>query len=288
MDKMYVLLYSKYSSNSKRIIDQLENSTIDLSKSIGLQLLCVDNEQLRNRILKSKQIKILSVPCLLILLPDGTVEKYEGQTMFTWFDEIIISLQPKIPNTSMQTNNINIYTNDNKKENKIINEGQIIQNTSDTNPEINDVESDNELEYIKELPPKQKKKKQPNKNKKQSVVVTNIDDINSDSDSNSDSNEDESQHETPIKNKKQKVKRAYMNDMSENNDGSIKPRSIPIRTNAGNYEFSEVAEYEQPETHVTQSSESSKKGGLMAAALAMQKSREKEDTNNKRPFPGSM
>ena len=76
--------------------------------------------------------------------------------------------------------------------------------------------------------------------------------------------------------------------MSENNDGSIKPRSIPIRTNAGNYEFSEVAEYEQPETHVTQSSESSKKGGLMAAALAMQKSREKEDTNNKRPFPGSM
>ena len=32
-----------------------------------------------------------------------------------------------------------------------------------------------------------------------------------------------------------------MNDMSENNDGSIKPRSIPIRTNAGNYEFSEFS-----------------------------------------------
>ena len=285
MDKMYVLLYSKYSSNSKKIIDKLENSSIDLSKSIGLQLLCIDNEQLRKRILKSKQIKILSVPCLLILLPDGTVEKYEGETMFTWFDEIIISLQPKIQTTMQTPTNINLYTNDVNKENKLINEEQIIQNT-DTSPEINDIESDNELEYIKELPPKQKKKKH-SKNKKQTVVVTNIDDIDSESDYNS--NEDELENEMPIiKNKKQKVKRSYMNDMSENNDGSIKARSIPIRTNAGNYEFSEVAEYEQPETHVTQSSESSKKGGLMAAALAMQKSREKEDINNKRPFPGSI
>ncbi len=296
MDKICVLLYSKYSNNSKKIIDRLEQSNIDISKTIGLQLLCIDNEQLRNRILKSKQIKIVSVPCLLILLPDGTVEKYEGQDMFNWFDEILHSLQQKnIPQPPPQPT-INMF-NDGQKENKVINEEPEPNENNVISSEINNnLEYEDEIEFIKELP-KQKRKKQPVKknNKKNKLSVTNIEDINSESemesemDSDNNSNDENIDYEIPIKSKKQKIKRpSSTNNISQDSDGSIKPRTIPIRTNAGNYEFSEVVEYEQPEVIVTKSSESSKKGGLMAAALAMQKSREKEDTKVKRPFPGSM
>ena len=88
-----VLLYSKYSTTSKQLMDIMNSSKVDFKKSTGLQNLCVDNEQVRNRIIQNKQINITSVPCILVIFPDGIIEKYEGFHVFKWVEEIISSFK---------------------------------------------------------------------------------------------------------------------------------------------------------------------------------------------------
>jgi hypothetical protein len=79
-----VLLYSKYSTNSKKILDIIENSGSNLAKSDNLQFLCIDNDIIRERIKQNKQIDISVVPCILIIYPDGGVEKYDDSKAFKW------------------------------------------------------------------------------------------------------------------------------------------------------------------------------------------------------------
>jgi flagellar biosynthesis GTPase FlhF len=88
-----VLLYSKYSATSKQLMDVMNSSKVDFLKSTGLQNLCVDNEEVRNRIIQNKQINITSVPCILVIFPDGIIEKYEGLHTFKWIEEIISSFK---------------------------------------------------------------------------------------------------------------------------------------------------------------------------------------------------
>ena len=88
-----VLLYSKYSATSKQLMDVMNSSKVDFLKSTGLQNLCVDNEEVRNRIIQNKQINITSVPCILVIFPDGIIEKYEGLHTFKWVEEIISSFK---------------------------------------------------------------------------------------------------------------------------------------------------------------------------------------------------
>lgn len=87
--QLSVLLYSQYSPNSKRFLDMIKNAPIDFAASIGLSSLCIDNTDVRERILKSKNIEIVSVPCVLIIYPDGGVEKYDGSNAFKWAEEVI-------------------------------------------------------------------------------------------------------------------------------------------------------------------------------------------------------
>jgi hypothetical protein len=87
--KYFVLLYSKYSPNSNKLLDSLKNSRHDLTQVVPLQLVCVDNEMVRDRIMKDKTIQISSVPCILIIYNDGGVEKFEGTNAFNWVDELI-------------------------------------------------------------------------------------------------------------------------------------------------------------------------------------------------------
>jgi hypothetical protein len=96
-----VLLYSEYSSHCKKILKMVQEYPLDFNKAIGLNTLCIDNENVRKRIAKSKNIKINTVPCILVIYDDGGVEKYEGSTAFGWLEEVITKLspppQPQIP-----------------------------------------------------------------------------------------------------------------------------------------------------------------------------------------------
>lgn len=93
--QLCVLLYSKYSQKSKKLMDIIKFSGIDFESEFNLTTLCVDNEDVRQRILNSKSIEIKIVPCILIVYTDGGVEKYEGTTAADWIEEKINSLFPQ-------------------------------------------------------------------------------------------------------------------------------------------------------------------------------------------------
>lgn len=95
--QLCVLLYSKYSKHSKRYIEILKQSPIDFVSKVNLKTVCIDNEEVRQRILNSQKIDINYVPCILLVYPDGGVEKYEGGTAFKWAEEIIRSFAPPSP-----------------------------------------------------------------------------------------------------------------------------------------------------------------------------------------------
>ena len=66
----------------------MENSQLDFS---FIKQVCVDNKKIKEKIKKSKDIQISLVPCLLNIFQDGGVEKYEGESIFEWLKNYILS-----------------------------------------------------------------------------------------------------------------------------------------------------------------------------------------------------
>jgi hypothetical protein len=87
--QLSVLLYSKYSSVCKNLMNTIQTSGVDFAAKLSLQTLCIDNKEIRNRILKNQQIQVTTVPCLLLIFPDGGIEKYDGAHVFEWVEGII-------------------------------------------------------------------------------------------------------------------------------------------------------------------------------------------------------
>ena len=108
-----VLLYSKYSSSSKKLMEYIKVSQIDFTSAIGLQTLCVDNEEIRKKIISNTLIGITCVPCLLLIYKDGGIEKYEGTNLFNWFEDVVKQLTQS--NTKEQEDNYK-YDKDLDKE----------------------------------------------------------------------------------------------------------------------------------------------------------------------------
>ena len=95
--QLSVLLYSKYSSLSKNLMDMMNRSGVDFNNKFSLQTLCIDNEEIRNRIIKNKKIEVTTVPCLLLIFLDGGIEKYDGVNIFEWVKGIIRQFAPPPP-----------------------------------------------------------------------------------------------------------------------------------------------------------------------------------------------
>jgi pyruvate-formate lyase-activating enzyme len=76
-----ILLFSKYSNNSKQLLELLQSNNI--IEQLNLNLLCVDNENVRQRI-KLSDVEIVKVPCLLVIVNKIQIEKYEGQQLQEW------------------------------------------------------------------------------------------------------------------------------------------------------------------------------------------------------------
>jgi len=96
MERLCVLLYSKYSPMSNKLISILSSCQLDLKVLVGLSTVCIDNKEIRKQILqKNNKIEILSVPCILIVYHTGEVEKYEGESAFEWIEETINKYMPQ-------------------------------------------------------------------------------------------------------------------------------------------------------------------------------------------------
>lgn len=87
METVAVCLYSKYSQRCKEFLD-------DLHPSMGVQMLCIDNETIRKSILQDQHgYNIKTVPCVFLFYPNGRLEKYEGSDAFTWLRKMLEILE---------------------------------------------------------------------------------------------------------------------------------------------------------------------------------------------------
>ena len=90
-----ILLYSKYSKQCMIITETINKSGVNFLNITKLKLICIDNQFIRNKIKKSKKILITSVPCMLLIFSDGTVEKHDGENLFKWVHNTIKKLTPE-------------------------------------------------------------------------------------------------------------------------------------------------------------------------------------------------
>lgn len=82
METVAVCLYSKYSQRCKEFLD-------DIDPNMGVHMLCIDNEQVRQTILNDDHgYHIKTVPCVFLFYPNGRLEKYEGSDAFTWLRKV--------------------------------------------------------------------------------------------------------------------------------------------------------------------------------------------------------
>ena len=87
---------------SSKLMTQLSTCPVDLSTTVGIRPVCIDNEDIRSQILKDKKIEIISVPCVLVAYNTGNVEKYEGSNAFQWIEETVSKYMPQQPQPQHQ------------------------------------------------------------------------------------------------------------------------------------------------------------------------------------------
>lgn len=147
-----VLLYSKYSNNCKNLTTMITDNNVQ----IPLQYVCIDNKDVRKRIMDSTKIKIRFVPCILNVFKNGVVELYEGTQAFVLIKNIIQSLTPPKPmippeniiNTEIKTDYISPSETSLKKSKKNVNKPQKIENQKTF---INDLDDNDEEEEINNM-----------------------------------------------------------------------------------------------------------------------------------------
>ena len=98
MEPQYsVFLYSKFSPNCKQIMNMMRQSGVDFGTKLKLQFLCIDHAKIRSRVMSNESMDINLIPCILIVYPNGGVEKYEAAHAFKWVEEMISRLKPPPP-----------------------------------------------------------------------------------------------------------------------------------------------------------------------------------------------
>ena len=103
METSSILLYSKYSNHCKNFNELLDKSNLD----IPFIPLCIDNKKIRQQIQSNTKIVVNSVPCIINLHNNGSVELYEADQAFLLLNDIISQYT--------QQDNNNIIDNDTQK-----------------------------------------------------------------------------------------------------------------------------------------------------------------------------
>lgn len=284
-----ILIYSKFSDMCKKLLAGLESSPVNLQEKLGLKFLCIDNEDIRERILSDKRINLRLVPCLLNIFSNGVVEKYEGTDSFLWIEETVRKLLPPPPVISQ----LPVQQPNNFRERK-----------QKYEQEFSESSSEEEFQNRKRQSRKQRKKqsrkhskKQHSKNSKKhskqqyrkqpkqksSQNVSSIQDLQYNSNS-----QEFSENMEDSENSSENSDDNDIEFLNKNNE-EIKRPPVGVRTGPNNYEFIEDfggnQEMNRDASSKTKDTTQSVKTGnnLMAAALAMQKERESRESKNPRP-----
>lgn len=210
--KFTVLLYSKYSTSSSKIISIINQYQNIFIENFNIKLLCIDNENVRKRILESKKISITFVPSILVIYNDGGVEKYENNDAFNWVNEIIQRV------VTLQQEQKNMYQ---QSSNKIESLGQEIDFEDNQDNEDNEDNQDNDvLEKVTQV----QKKQAPIKAKNQDSNSSSSSSSNSKSNSNSKTKkqEENNKNKTLIEDLEDVEDLEVVKDLEENNTHDIK------------------------------------------------------------------
>ena len=107
-----VYFFSRYNEKS------LELSKLLAIEDINMKKICVDNENVRKRILDS-ELDIRKVPTILILHPSQEIEKYSGEECFEWYNYL---KQQNIPQNEFNTDRIPVEQIENQplNDNKLL------------------------------------------------------------------------------------------------------------------------------------------------------------------------
>lgn len=106
-----VYFFSRYNEKSLELSKLLTTEDIDMKK------ICVDNENVRKRILDS-ELDIRKVPTILILHPSQEIEKYSGEECFEWYNYL---KQQNIPQNEFNTERIPVEQIENQPlDNKLL------------------------------------------------------------------------------------------------------------------------------------------------------------------------
>jgi hypothetical protein len=65
-------------------------------------VICIDNEKIRKKIINNKKIKVSVVPTILVVNPNGLVEKYEEDEVINWIDQTVHKYIPQMPEPQLQ------------------------------------------------------------------------------------------------------------------------------------------------------------------------------------------
>lgn len=259
MDTTCILVYSKYSKHCSQLMQLIDSAQIPWEKVAKFVPLCIDNDVIRKRVLSSSKVTVHLVPTILVLNSNGLIEKFEADKAFEWASDI--------------ASRINM---------------QLLQENA---PQMQSVQRS---QIHPQIRPQQKQQKQtappphPKKPKGKSNA-TSIDDIVFEAD-----------------NEAEDIQESYEFNQNESEDEdpptppSVQKKKkrppVSLRTDANNYE--QLGDFGEEEDAIktvrsaikTESENSSggSKGGIMAMAQAMQKSREREDvttSQNRKKHP---
>jgi hypothetical protein len=263
--KFTILLFSKYSENSKRFIDVFkEKIPENIVSSLKFNSICIDNDKIRKSILNSKQISVKAVPCILTVYTDGGAEKFEGPDAFTWLEDIITKINIDIEKEQQILYEKNLIEQEKEQimleKRKIEEERLAVQMMNNEFENLKkqyqeQYEEQYEEEYEEEEmpppPPPPKKKKAPEKQKIKKL---------------------------PLKSKvSSQSKKTSISDLQSENEDEAEENLEEI------FDAYEEGE-EDEEKEKTKDALSLKKESLMSAAMAMQKSRESQDSDIKKPI----
>jgi len=148
MNKYSILLFSKYSIQSKKLLDVMSQSKINFKDVINLTPVCIDSKSIRDKI-KDNKLNIRYVPCILTVYSHGVVEKYDGENAFNWVNDIIASLAaPQPPPASIFHNN----DEDDEEEEEFVKPKVILKKKKGKRPKVTSVEELDDLPDGDEIP----------------------------------------------------------------------------------------------------------------------------------------
>jgi hypothetical protein len=97
-----ILLYSKFSTASRKLVELIENYNIE-----DFNLLCIDNKKVRERITKSEKLNVKEVPSIIRLNQNtGLAESYEGNRAFQLINSYIDVIKQNMSAGIQQVNQV--------------------------------------------------------------------------------------------------------------------------------------------------------------------------------------